>query len=166
MLRQLYPGGGMEFIRDSDGSSDRTNEALRVSHGIMVHSAIKTAGGPKARVQRLADLLDLQIAKVIAGSKLAEDFSVSRWNAKLKKAKKWELDDTQRSPDVAKAAAIAFDLPSYTRIGGMKPPEARKTFDQRLAEQQAKHVADLYGGRASTPVRPGYSTLWLPPPKI
>jgi hypothetical protein len=166
-LRTLYVGGGMEFIRDSDGSSLPVNEALRVSHGIIVHSAIKTNGGPKARVQRLSDLLDLGIAKVIAGSRLSEDFMVSRWNAKLKKAKKWELDDTHRSPDVAKAAAIAFDLPSYTRIGGMKPPETRKSFDQRVEETHAKHLAELYSGRATrSPQSSGFSTLWVPPPKM
>lgn len=163
-LRARYRHGGMEFIRDSDGSSEQTNEALRMSHGIHVRSTIKTAGGVKSRVQRLADLLDLGIAKVMSGSALAEDLSVSRWNAKSRKAKKWELDDTHRSPDVAKAATNAFDLPSYTQIGGMKPPAKRLTLDEYLAQEQRKTIESL-GRRPRPSTRPTYEAIWLPPPK-
>ncbi len=166
-IRSEYHGGSIEFIRSADGSSDQTNDALRFSHGIQVKSTIKTSGGVKARVQRLADLFDLGIAKVIAGSALAEDLAVSRWNAKSKKAKKWELDDTQRSPDVAIAGTNAFDLPSYTQIGGMKPPAPKLSFEDRLAAEQKKTLDALYSGKGdrSAP-RSTYETLWLPPPKI
>ncbi len=165
-IRSLYPVG-IQFIRDAEGSSNETNEALRLSHGIEMNSTIKTSGGAKSRILRLADLLDIGIAKVIEGSALAEDLSVSRWNAKSKKAKKWELDDTHRSPDVAKAATNAFDLPAYSKIGAIKQESKPMTFDEKLEAEQKKTLELLFRGKLpKEQTRPSFVDMWLPPVKI
>lgn len=166
-LRSMYHCS-MEFIRDSDGSSKEVNEALQLSHGIIVESAFKTPGSEKARVQRVSDLLSLGILKVIEGSHLADDMTISRWakHTKGKARRKWELDETHNVPSVAKAATYAFDLPSYTRIGGMKPPKPRPTLDEYLKEEQKKTLDQLVRGKLPRPPQvPGYVSLWLPPPK-
>lgn len=166
MLRKMYRGS-MEFIRDSDGSSDPVNEALKLSHGIEMNSAIKTPGATKARVQLLSDLLSLGIAKVIEGSQLDRDMTISRWAPQLRsQVVKWELDKTHGSPAAALAASYAFDLQSYTRIGGMKPPAKRPSLDEYLAQEQKKTIDQLTQGKLrNPPPQPAFVNLWLPPPK-
>lgn len=165
-LRTRYPGGGMEFIRDAGGSSAPVNDALKLSHGIVVVSALKTPGSLKARVQRLSDLLALDVAKVMEGSYLADDLSTAKWSLRAREAGKWELDKAARSPDVCDAATYALDLPSYTQIGAPKPPAPRKTLDEHLAEEQRKTLYQVLHGKAPRPPTiPTFVKMWLPPPK-
>lgn len=163
-LRTRYRGGGMEFIRDAEGSSPPVNEALRMTHGITVASAFKTAGATKARVQRLSDLLALGVAKVIEGGYLADCLSTARWNPKTRDAGKWELDVTAQVPAVSDAASIALDLPSYTQMGAPKPPAKPMTMRERLAEEQRKTLDDVLRGKgAKAPTLPAYARMWTPP---
>jgi hypothetical protein len=163
-LRTRYRGGGMEFIRDAEGSSPPVNEALRMTHGITVASAFKTAGATKARVQRLSDLLALGVAKVIEGGSLADCLSTARWNPKTRDAGKWELDVTAQVPAVSDAASIALDLPSYSQMGAPKPPAKPMTMRERLAEEQRKTLDDVLRGKgAKAPTLPAYARMWVPP---
>lgn len=167
LLRTDYPDGGMEFIRDAGGSSAPTNDLLKHSHGITVVSAIKGPGSVKARVQRLSDLLATLIAKVIEGSQLADDLLTARWAPKALDKGKWELDKSQRSPDVSDAGSYALDLPSYTQIGGLKPPAPKPTFDEWCEAEQKKSLRLALKGKRAYPEKavPTYAKLWLPPPK-
>jgi hypothetical protein len=165
-VRTRYPDGSMEFIRDPGGSSAPVNDQLAFSHGITIQSAIKTPGSLKAGVQRLSDLMAVGVAKVIEGSQLADDLTTAKWSLKAREAGKWEMDKSARSPDYCDAARYPLDLPSYTQIGGMKPPEPRKTLQEQLAAEQKKTIDGLLRGKAPrTPPVPNFVKLWLPPPK-
>lgn len=165
-LRTRYSFGSMEFIRDAGGSSAPVNDMLKHSHGILVNSAIKTPGSLKARVQRLADLLAVGVAKVIENSRLADDLTVARWSEKDREKGKWQFDKSAGSPDVADAASYAFDLPSYTQIGAMKPPPKPLTFEEKLALEQKKTLEMVLHGKVPKPPPiPTYVAMWSPPPK-
>jgi hypothetical protein len=163
-LRTRYSHGTMEFVRDAGGSSAPVNDALKLSHGIVVVSALKTPGSLKARVQRLSDLLALDSAKVIEGGFLADDLSTARWSIRAREAGKWELDKAARSPDVCDAASYALDLPSYTQVGAPRLPEKRLTLEEHLAEEQRKTLEEVLRGKVAKPKPiPTYVKLWLPP---
>lgn len=162
--RTRYPDGSMEFCRDAGGSSAPVNDALRFSHGIMINSAIKTPGSLKARVQRLSDLLAIGVAKVIEGGQLADDLTTAKWSIKARESGKWEFDKSARSPDYCDAAGYPLDLPSYTQIGGLKPPEPRLTQREWLEREQKKTLDDMLRGKApKPPAMPLFAKLWLPP---
>src|SRR6187551_2461822 len=109
----------MQFIRDP-GSSSATNDTLLHSHGIVVESATKGPGSVKARVDRMGDLLNRGVAKVIAGSELDHDLRTTRWNDDAREKGKWELDKSQKSPDVSDAGSYAISLPLFSEIGGQQ----------------------------------------------
>lgn len=165
-LRTRYPDGSMEFIRDAGGSSAPVNDQLAFTHGITISSAIKTPGSLKAGVQRLSDLMAVDVAKIMEGSQLAEDMLTVRWSVKAREAGRWELDKSVRSPDFCDAARYPLDLPSYTQIGGMKPPPPRLTEQEYLAQEQKKTLDNLLRGKGPRPPPvPNFVKLWLPPPK-
>ncbi len=165
-LRTRYPDGSMEFIRDAGGSSAPVNDQLAFSHGITIASAIKTPGSLKAGVQRLSDLMAVGVAKVIEGSQLADDMTTAKWSLKAREAGKWELDKSARSPDYCDAARYPLDLPSFTQIGGMKPPPPRLTEQEWLAAEQKKTLDGLLRGKGPRPPTiPNWAKLWVPPPK-
>lgn len=164
-LKARYPYGGMLFIRGAEESSDPVNEALRMSHGIEMKTALKTPGSVKARVQRLSDLLTLDIAKVIDGSQLCVDLMKAKWNAAKKAARKWELDTTHESPDIAKAATYAFDLMSYTSMHGKNPDTKPMSFDEKIEAEHKKEIARLYRTPSAVTLQPPFVDHWLPPPK-
>jgi hypothetical protein len=164
-LKRRY-GGSMEFIRDAGGSSAPVNDALQLSHGISIVSAIKGPGSLKARVQRLADLLNKGVAKVMAESELAMDLLTAKWSMKARELGKWELDKTTKSPDLADAATYAFDLPSYTQIGYRPAKQLPKTEADWLREQRDKTLRDLMQGKAQRRPKPNSSlVMWQPPPR-
>jgi len=109
----------------------------------VVVSAVKGPGSVKARVQRYSDLLVKDVAKVIEGSELDADLASAKWDGDALERGKWELDKSHKSPDVADAASYALDLPSFTQIGGMKPPPPVLTLQEQLAAAQAKTLADM-----------------------
>jgi hypothetical protein len=165
-LRTRYPDGSMEFIRDAGGSSAPVNDQLAFSHGITIASAIKTPGSLKAGVQRLSDLMAVGVAKIIEGSQLADDMTTAKWSLKAREAGRWELDKSARSPDYCDAARYPLDLPSYTMIGGMKPPAPRLTEQEWLAAEQKKTLDGLLRGKGPRPPTiPNWAKLWVPPPK-
>ena len=142
VLRKQY-GGSMEFCRDAGGSSAPVNDLLQLSHGITIISAVKSPGSVKARVQRLADLFQRGVAKVLEGSELEKDLLTARWSMKAREAGKWEFDKSSKSPDLADAASYALDLPSFTTIGAPKPKPPRQTEAEWLKAQRDKTLADL-----------------------
>jgi hypothetical protein len=129
----------------------------------MVESANKTTGSLKARVQRLSDLLALGVAKVIAGSHLADDMTTAKWNARARAADKWEFDKVARAPNVCHAGSYALDLPSYTQIGGAKAPAKRLTLREQLDVEHRKNLDSLLRGKGIGSPVPSYVKLWLPP---
>ncbi len=142
VLRGQY-GGSMEFCRDAGGSSAPVNDLLQLSHGILIVSAVKSPGSVKARVQRLADLFQRGVAKVLEGSELEKDLLVAKWSMKAREAGKWEFDKTTHSPDLADAASYALDLPSFTTIGAPKPKPPRLTEAEYLRKERDKTLASL-----------------------
>jgi hypothetical protein len=165
-FRTRYTGGSMEFIRDAGGSSAPVNDALKFSHGIVIVSAIKGPGSVKARVQRSADLFALGIQQAIEGSEYASDLKKAAWDKKERARGHWALDKTKQSPDVAESGSYALDLPSYTQIGGMKPPKPRETFEERCAREQKETLEMVMRGKVPKPPPiPNYVKMWLPPPK-
>jgi hypothetical protein len=164
-LKRRY-GGSMEFIRDAGGSSAPVNDALQLSHGISIVSAIKGPGSLKARVQRLADLLNKGVAKVMADSELALDLLTAKWSMQAREKGKWELDKTAKSPDLADAATYAFDLPSYTQIGYKPAKPLPRTEADWLREQREKTLRDLLNGKTQARPKPNPSLImWQPPPR-
>lgn len=164
-LRRRF-GGSMEFIRDAGGSSAPVNDALQLSHGITVTSAIKGPGSVKARVQRLSDLLAKGVAKVMEGSELAGDLLIAKWNLEDRERGKWTLDKSAKSPDLADAATYALDLPSFTQIGAPKPKPAPITEQEYFRQQRDKTLRDLLSGKKQHSPKPNPSLLmWTPPPK-
>jgi hypothetical protein len=163
-LKKRY-GGSIEYIRDAGGSSAPVNDALKLSHGIVVQSAIKTPGSLKARVQRLADLLQKDVAKVMADSELSQDLLTAKWSIAAREKGKWELDKTAKSPDLADAATYALDLPSFTQIGAPKPKPAPLSEREWYNEQRRKTLRDLLSGKPRPKKKPDqFRTMWQPPP--
>jgi hypothetical protein len=163
-LKRRY-GGSIEYIRDAGGSSAPVNDALQLSHGIVVTSAIKTPGSLKARVQRLADLLHKGVAKVMDGSELSGDLLTAKWSMAAREKGKWELDKTAKSPDLADAATYALDLPSFTQIGAPKPKEAPLSEQEYFRQQRDKTLRDLLSGKPAPKQKPNLAMLmWKPPP--
>lgn len=163
-LKRRY-GGSIEYIRDAGGSSAPVNDALKLSHGIVVQSAIKTPGSLKARVQRLADLLQLGVAKVMDGSELSLDLLTAKWSMSAREKGKWELDKTAKSPDIADAATYALDLPSFTQIGAPKPKARPLTESEWFRQQRDRTLRDLLSGKKQAKPKPNPAlTMWNPPP--
>jgi len=166
-LKRRY-GPSIEYIRDAGGSSAPVNDALKLSHGIIVVSAIKGPGSLKARVQRLSDLLARGVARVIEGSELSGDLLTAKWSLQAREKGKWELDKTAKSPDIADAATYALDLPSYTTRGAQPTKPKPKTEGEWLREQQQKTLQELVQGKKSWQRREKPNTalvMWQPPPR-
>lgn len=142
LLRKQY-GGSMEFCRDAGGSSAPVNDLLQLSHGITIVSAVKSPGSVKARVQRLADLFQRGVAKVMEGSELEQDLLTAKWSMKAREAGKWEFDKSGKSPDLADAASYALDLPSFTTIGAPKPKPPAMTEAEFLRKERDRTLASL-----------------------
>jgi len=164
-LRRRY-GGSMEFIRDAGGSSAPVNDLLQLSHGITIVSAVKSPGSVKARVQRLSDLLNKGVAKVMADSELSADLLTAKWSMSAREKGKWEFDKSAKSPDLADAASYALDLPSFTQIGAPKPRTKPQTEADYYRQVREKTLRDLMSGKLQKRLqdKPNQAlSMWVPP---
>ena len=106
------------------------------------------------------------VAKVIAGSELDHDLRTTRWNDDAREKGKWELDKSQKSPDVSDAGSYAISLPLFSEIGGQQPDANLSTLERAVLAQEA-YVRDVLSGKAPKAERlvPLAHLLWNPPPK-
>lgn len=122
-------------IRDA-GSAATVNDLLYHSHGLIIEAAIKGPGSLRARVDRLADLLDLGEAHIIEGSQLEEDLIRAKWDKDARDKGLWEWD-SQHHPDVGDAASYA--IPAYLETA--PKPKAPSTDTEEQAAAKAADAA-------------------------
>lgn len=137
-MRRLYRAN--RFIKDP-GSSEPVNDTLYHTHGIIIEVALKGPGSLKARVDRLADLLQLGVAKVIADGALDGDLKTAKWSINGLEKGKWEFDKSTCSPDISDAASYA--VVAYTEVGGDKPV-AQQSEAEYWASERKKYLEHIY----------------------
>jgi len=134
-----------------------------------LESAVKGPGSIKARVDRLADLLNRSVAVVIKDGELHDDLATATWDDEEREKGKWVLDHSQRSPDLSDAGGYPLSLPLFTEVGG-RFAESNLESDEdqaKLPEVRAheKYLKELHSGKAKRKKRkPLEHIMWNPPP--
>ncbi len=95
-------------IRD-DGSSQTIDDSLKIETGITIEPPKKGKGSKKARVERLADLLQTDRAHILAGGALETDLMLTRWDQAKRAEGRWDFDNSIIHPDVGDAGTYGLE---------------------------------------------------------
>lgn len=154
---KLQYGKVIRWIRD-DGSSQTIDDTLRVEHGILIEPPIKGKGSKKARVERLADLLQTGRAHVIEGSELETDLMLCRWNQNMRAEGKWDFDDSIIHPDIADAAT--YGLVPFLEAPGREAPPVYTSETQAAVAAQQMAFKEQFRCKPKAPRKRDSKGLW------